>query len=236
MFSAIDQSGKMPSFCRSPATSATGAATSAPPARSKTWTRNSVCPCPVSPPRPTTSPAWATSSPASARPRGRARTTGGASGARGDRPRPPRRAGADAAHRADQRRRGRRPRRASSATTRASRITAIRSAVERISPRRCEIRITLPPAAVNRRTCASSWPREHAVERRGRLVEDHHLGRRVGDGEGAGDLDHLPPGDREAADLGARVRCRGRKDRVEHLAHQRRRAAAASPSRRSPGA
>ena len=38
------------------------------------------------------------------------------------------------------------------------------------------------------------------VERRGRLVEDDQLDRRVGDREGAGDLDHLAARDREVAD------------------------------------
>ena len=73
--------------------------------------------------------------------------------------------------------------------------------------------------------------REHAVERGGGLVEDHHLGRRVGDGEGAGDLDHLPAGDREVADLGAGVDAVAGEDRVEHLAHQRGGAAAPAASR-----
>ena len=47
---------------------------------------------------------------------------------------------------------------AASATTRPSRITTIRSAVVRISPRRCEMRIVEPPSAQNRRTNARSWP------------------------------------------------------------------------------
>ena len=38
------------------------------------------------------------------------------------------------------------------------------------------------------------------VERGGRLVEDDEMERVVGDGEGARDLDHLAPADRQVAD------------------------------------
>ena len=81
-----------------------------------------------------------------------------------------------------------------------SRMTTMRSAVSRISPRRCEIRMHAPPPATKRRTKASSWPASTRVERRGRLVEDDERDRRVGDREGAGDLDHLAAADRQVAD------------------------------------
>ena len=75
MFSAIDQSGKMPSDWRSPATSATGAVTSMPGlaprcAPSKIASSRSVWPWPARPARPMISPAWATSSAPSACARG----------------------------------------------------------------------------------------------------------------------------------------------------------------------
>ena len=72
----------------------------------------------------------------------------------------------DAAHRLDQACRGRSAGRRGRRRRLPSRITTMRSAVERISPRRCEIRMTLPPPSTKRRTKASSWPR--AVRRRAR--------------------------------------------------------------------
>ena len=91
---------------------------------------------------------------------------------------------------------GRRPAGASSATTRPSRITTTRSAVERISPSRCEIRTHAAAAGHEAAHVASSCAGDAPVQRRGRLVQDHQLDRRVGRGEGARDLDHLPPADR----------------------------------------
>ena len=224
MFSAIDQSGKMPSFCRSPATSATGAATSAPSARPKTWIRSSVWPWPLRPPRPMTSPAWATSSPASA-----AAARAGAHHRRG--------IGRGAAARS------RRPRGATLPMARTS-DGAVEGggAVERHDPGVAHDGDAVggredfaeqvgdqDHAAAGRGEAADVGEQlagEHAVERRRGLVEDHHLGWRVGLGEGAGDLDHLPAGDREAADLRARVDAVAGEDLVEHAAHQRRGAAA----------
>ena len=58
------------------------------------------------------------------------------------------------------------------------------------------------------------------VERGRRLVQDHEARRRVRDGEGAGDLDHLPPADREVLDEIVRADPMRRKDLVELLADQ----------------
>ncbi len=95
-------------------------------------------------------------------------------------------------------------------------MTTMRLALARISPRRCEIRITTdPPPATKRRTKIEKLAGDHGVERRGRLVEDDEAQRRIGDGEGAGDLDHLPARDREVADDVARGDAVAGKDLVE---------------------
>ena len=164
MFSAIDQSGKMPSVCRSPATSATGAATAMPGMRRDARLEDAraaarVWPWPARPARPMISPSMGDELGAVGLPlaAGRGRATGV----------PPRAcvAGAASAPRVARRRpwrrpacRGRRRRRGRSPTTLPSRITTMRSEVSRISPRRCEIRMQLAAAATKRRTKASSWP------------------------------------------------------------------------------
>ena len=226
MLSAIDQSGKMPSVWRSPGTSATGAATVTPALRAeaaaKTSSSSRVWPWPARPARPTISPSCATSSapPACAggpglhhhRPAGARRASGRPARGRQRRPwwRPAGRG------RSWRRRRWRPPL--------PSRITTMRSAVPRISPSRCEIRMQLRPlvdaARARRRgagwrACASSD--EVGSSRMTRLQ------RRVGDGEGARHLDHLPPADR----AGRRPRRSESmpwpgKMRVEHVADQRR--------------
>ena len=61
---------------------------------------------------------------------------------------------------------------------------------------------------------------QHAVQRRGRLVEDDEANRRVGGRECAGDLDHLPPRDGKIADDLRRVDVVAREDRVELAADQ----------------
>ena len=69
-------------------------------------------------------------------------------------------------------------------------------------------------------------PGDMRVERGGRLVEDDERHRRIGDGEGAGDLDHLAAADREIADDVARRDAVARKDLVELVEDQPARALA----------
>ena len=53
------------------------------------------------------------------------------------------------------------------------------------------------------------------VQRRCRLIQNDQPDRRIGHGEGAGDLDHLPAAKREIGDAGLRVDPVAGKDRVE---------------------
>ena len=91
-----------------------------------------------------------------------------------------------------------------SATTLPSRMTMMRLAVERISPRRCEMRMHGAAARDEAADEGEELPGDMRVERGGRLVEDDERQRRVGDREGARDLHHLPAADREVADDVAR--------------------------------
>ena len=234
MFCAIDHSGKMPSVCRSPATTATEPSTVVSPRDpSKTRSSISVWPCPARPASPTISPSWATR-PSSRRP------------AAGARPGP-----------AGPRDRGstRRARVAVSgmwpiAVTSESRSNAAAWSIGddeavahdddavgggRISPSRCEMRIVQPPSAEKRRTNARSCPRDDGVEAGGRLIEDDEPCRRVGDREGPGDLDHLPLGERQVADDLARRDAVAREDRVERVADEGAGLADASAGRAARG-
>ena len=67
------------------------------------------------------------------------------------------------------------------------------------------------------------------IERRGGLVENDELHRLVGHGEGAGDLDHLAPGDRQVADDFAGIDAVSGEDLVE-LAEDEAPGLAASPT------
>ena len=96
------------------------------------------------------------------------------------------------------------------ATTLPSRMTITRLARREDLAEEMRDQDHAPPPATNRRTKARSCPATMRVERRGRLVEDDELHRRVGDREGAGDLDHLPPRDAEVADHVAAAQFRGR--------------------------
>ena len=162
MFSATDQSGKMPSDSRSPAMNATGAETwvrrDRCPAVAKILSSNSVWPCPESPASPMISPSRATSSTPSCCRSGRARTRIGAALRRGAaastslfscRAEAPMAATSLSRSKADAR---------SFATTWPSRMTMRRSHVPSTSPRRCEMKIQLAPAATMRRTKERSWP------------------------------------------------------------------------------
>ena len=105
----------------------------------------------------------------------------------------------------------------------------------RISPRRCEIRMQLPPPATKRRTKASSWPAAWASSDEvgsSRMTRSSGV---VGHREGARHLDHLAPADRQVADDVAGADAVAGKDLVELVDDQRGRLARASRSRVSGG-
>ena len=90
----------------------------------------------------------------------------------------------------------------------------------RISPRRCEIRMTACRAPSRGCTIGQELLGGDGVERRGRLVEDDKPQRLVGHGEGAGDLDHLALADGEVGDSSSGVDAVAGKDLVELGADQ----------------
>ena len=186
MFCAIDHCGKMPSDCRSPATSATGArdlAPAAPPRRrTKVASNRSVWPWPARPARPMISPCMrdqfrAVRLPVRADAHAHRRFAAG---------------GAAAAARACARPRSTPPiapislvaverlARRPSTTTLPSRITTMRSQWSSTSPRICEISMQLTPPSTERRHEAEQLPGGMRVERGGRLVQDDEARRLVG--------------------------------------------------------
>ena len=102
-----------------------------------------------------------------------------------------------------------------SATILPSFITTMRSEVDRISPRICEISSTEPPLATKLADIGHQLCGKRRIQRRGRLVEDHQPGLGSGIGKGHGDLDHLPLGDGEVADRIGAVDMVAREDLVE---------------------
>ena len=94
-------------------------------------------------------------------------------------------------------------------------MTTTRSAVDRTSPSRWEMRIVEPPSRPSRRTKCEELCRDDGVEAGGRFVEDDEPRRPVGDGEGARDLHHLATGEGQVADDLARRDAVTREDRVE---------------------
>ena len=88
-----------------------------------------------------------------------------------------------------------------SATVLPSFITTMRSAVDRISPSRCEIRMMAVPRCGFASHIGQELLGGHGIERGGRLIEDDKAQRIGRHREGAGDLGHLALADGEVGDL-----------------------------------
>ena len=114
-----------------------------------------------------------------------------------------------------------RPAAGTSATTCASFMTTMRWVWFRTSLSIWVIRMQARPCDARARDSSSSCSAAVGIQRRGRLVEDDELRRRIALGEGAGDLDHLALADRKIRDGTAHVDPVAGKDLVQHAGDQR---------------